>query len=112
VDHSVSIDSAVDASGAPCFVVKLQAAECEVNVTVPATEISKLRGVGETRWLDRKCLQLGECLGAPAFWSSEDGRLSVLIGPDRASWTVGIFLPQSAVDELFEEMERASATHE
>ena len=62
--HSVSIEEGFSADGAPCFLIKLQGPECELNVTASAREIEELRAVGSARWLDRKSLRVGQCLGA------------------------------------------------
>ena len=104
--HSVSIDEGFGADGASCFFIKLQGPECEVNVTTSARELEELRAVGSARWLDRKSLRIGQCLGTPVFWSLQDGRLSVLVGPDDETWEVGYSAPESIVTALLQEMDR------
>ena len=104
--HSVSIDAGEAADGSACFFIKLQAADCEVNITASARELEELRGVSGARWLNRRSLRAGRCLDAPAYWSCEQGRLSVLVGPDDEFWEVGFSAPESLVDALLAEIER------
>src|SRR5262245_10817150 len=105
-EHSVSIDAGEDADGSACFFIKLQAADCEVNVTASPRELEKLRGVSGARWLNRGSLCAGRCLNAPAYWSCEQGRLSVLVGSDDESWEVSFSAPESLVGALLAEIER------
>lgn len=104
--HSVSIEDAVSPDGSPCFHVKLQGPECELNATVSARELEELHAVGDARWLDRKSVRAGRCLGTSVFWSCQDGMLSVLVGPDDETWEVGFSAPESLVVALLQEIER------
>ena len=104
--HSVSIDDGIGPDGSSCFFIKLQGSECELNVSASARELEDLRAVGGARWLDRKSLRVGRCLGASVFWSRQDGRLSVLVGPDDETWEVAFSAPESLVAALLQEIER------
>jgi hypothetical protein len=103
--HSVSIDSGSRRDGSSCFFIKLQSTDCEVNVTVSRAELNELHAVRNATWLDRSSLRAGDCLGSPAFWSLENGRLSILVGPDSETWEVGFSAPASLVDTLLVEIE-------
>jgi hypothetical protein len=105
-EHSVSIDDGISADGSACFFVKLQSSGCELNVAASADELEDLSAVASARWLDRKSLRVGQCLGAPVFWSCEDGHLSVLVGSDDETWEVSFAAPESLVAALLEEIER------
>jgi hypothetical protein len=104
--HSVSINDGIGSDGSACFFIKLQGSECELNVTATARELDELRAVGNARWSGRGSLRVGRCVGAPVFWSREDGRLSVLVGPDDETWEVGYWAPESLVAALLQEIER------
>ena len=103
--HSISISSGVKPDGSPGFFIKLQGLDCELNVVVSDKELAEIRRVGSARWSDRKSLRAGECLGAPTFWSCEDGHLSVLVGADDETWEAGIFLPDSVLTDLIAEID-------
>jgi hypothetical protein len=107
--HSVSIELGSRRDGSPCYFIKLQGSDCEVNVTVSASELDELRAVRDATWLDRRSLRAGDCLGSPAFWSREEGRLSVLVGQDSEVWEVGFSAPESLIDALLVEIERVRA---
>lgn len=103
---SVSINIGAESDGAPRFIIKLQGDDCELNVWVSLDELTTLRGVESATWSDRGSLRIGECLGAPAFWSCQDGRLSVLVGPDDETWDAGVFLDESVLPQLVAEIDR------
>jgi hypothetical protein len=107
--HSVSIESGSRRDGSSCFFIKLQGADCEVNVTVSRAELNELLAVRDATWLHRHSLRAGDCLGSPAFWSVENGRLSVLLGADAEAWEVGFTAPESLIDDLLLEIERVRA---
>jgi hypothetical protein len=107
MQDSVSISTGFKRDGSPGFFIKLQGRDCELNVAVSEKDLKALRQVGGARWLDRKSLLAGECLGAPAYWSCEDGILSVLVGSDDETWQAGIFLPDWIIVDLLAEIESA-----
>lgn len=107
--HSVAIDEGTDDKGASCFFVKLSGPECELNLMVSESELDALRSVSEARWLSRQSVAAGKCLGSPAFWSCQDGRLSVLVGPDDEAWQVAYSAPEALVAQLSQEIARVRA---
>ena len=107
--HSVAISAGTVDNGRPCFFVKLSGPDCELNLIVSESELKQLRSVGESRWLARRSVSAGKCLGSPAFWSCEDGRLSVLVGPDDEAWEVGYSAPEALVNQLLQEIARVGA---
>ena len=107
--HSVTVNSTLE-DGRNCFSVKLQGGDFEINVVVGESDLKRLKAVATAKWSARESLRLGHVLGSPAFWSCEDGRLSVLAGPDDECWEVGVFLPEAAVNELVAEIDRETAS--
>jgi hypothetical protein len=105
--HSVAIDTGTDDDGVPRFFVKLSGPDCELNLTLSESELDALRSVRGARWLARQSLAAGRCLGATAFWTCEDGRLSVLVGADDEVWEVCWSAPETIVKQLFQEIARA-----
>ena len=54
-------------------------------------------------------LRIGECAGAPVFWSTgaESNSISVLVGHDDQTWDFGVALPASTIGEILKRIERA-----
>ncbi|WKJ90771.1 hypothetical protein QZJ86_01145 [Methylomonas montana] len=107
--YSVAINAGTSDSGAAYFFVKLNSPDCEFNVMVSELELERLRSVGDARWLARQSVAAGKCLGSSAFWSCQDGRLTVLVGPDDEAWEVCFSAPEALVNELLQEIARARA---
>ena len=105
--HSVSINPGKRSDGSSCFFIKLQGTDCELNVTASERDLDELQRVAGAKWLDRRSLRVGMCLGSPVFWSCEDGRLSVVAGHDDETWEIGVFLSDTVVAELLAEIGRA-----
>jgi hypothetical protein len=90
------------------FSIKLQSANCELNICVSREELQELRDVANARWLSRKSLRVGRCLTSPVFWSVQDSQLSVLVGLDDESWEAGVTFPEDVLRQLLEEIELVS----
>lgn len=105
--HSVAISAGTTDKGTPCFFVKLSGPDCELNLMMLESELELLRSVRESRWLKRGSIAAGNCLGSPAYWSCQDGRLSVLVGPDDEAWEVSYSAPEALVHQLQREIARA-----
>jgi hypothetical protein len=102
---SISI-GAVLVDDEQCAQAKLQSDWGELNVVLTADDLEILEKVSEARWADRGSLKAGRCLGESAYWSCEDGNLSVLVGHDAETWEVGMFMPDTMIAELKQEIIR------
>ncbi len=86
--------------------LKVQSRDAEVNIILSREELEKLKAVSTAKWDNRTSLKLGLCMEKPVFGSLQDGLLSILSGHDDESWDVGIWLPESMLRELYEEIDR------
>lgn len=103
---SVSLSPGIGEQGNPLFILKIQENNWEINVWMTEEELARVPGTRTARWDEHGSIQLGECAGSPAFWSCEDGKLSILVGADDETWDFGVTLPESVIDEVMAEIER------
>jgi hypothetical protein len=96
----------IDEQGKPCFILKFQKQDWEMNVWMTAEELALIPNVRTARWDGRGSIQLGECAGFPTFWSFENGNISILVGHDDESWDFGVTLPERIIDDVLAEIER------
>jgi hypothetical protein len=77
----------------------------ELNIVLSKDELLKIPDVVNARWDDRTCLQLGDCLGFPTWWSLENEGLSILVGSDPECWQFGVTIPDLVLEDLFNEID-------
>jgi hypothetical protein len=105
---SISLSPGIDKQGNHLFILKLQRDEWEMNIWLTANELALVPSVRTARWDERQSIQLGLCAGALAFWSCEDGNLSILVGHDDECWEFGVTLPEEIIDDVIAEIKRES----
>ena len=105
---SVSADLSYDDNHAKCVLIKIQADSYELNIWVPDLDIPKLRNL--PKW-EPGSEQIGSSAGRPAFWSLDDGRISVLIGQDDQTWDFGVSFDTATHREIVEEAERVAQSY-
>ncbi|MFG2090916.1 MULTISPECIES: hypothetical protein [unclassified Spirillospora] len=89
----------VDADPVPLLIVQTET--WEVHIWAPLADLSRLSGIREARWDERRSLKVGVCAGSPVFWSlSEDGQATMLIGRDDETWDAALMIPLTVVDEI------------
>jgi len=104
---SVTVERYVD-GGRAFYFVKIGTDAFEINVRLVAEDATKFRSVLQTQWLSG-ALRIGECAGAPVYWSIGEGgnSISVLVGHDDQTWDFGVELPASTIGEILNGIERA-----
>jgi hypothetical protein len=107
---SVSLSTEADKRGNPCFILKIQKPDWEMNIWMAANELALIPKVRAAGWFERESIKLGECAGSPTFWSCEDGHLSIMVGPDDECWDIAVALPAELIDDLIAEINRENKT--
>jgi hypothetical protein len=81
-------------------VVKFQDETWELNIWATTDELWKLARIEETDWSQRRTLKVGTCASAPAWWSEQDGTVSILVGNGDEAWDLCVNIPLGTVYEL------------
>lgn len=102
---SVSFGPEGDEQGNPLFILKIQKDDWEINVWMRPNELTLIRNVKTARWDNGGSIRLGECAGAPTFWSCEDGTLTILVGQDDESWDFAVSMPEAIIDQIIAEID-------
>jgi hypothetical protein len=103
---SVCLNSGSDKQGNTVFIFKIQGQDWELNISVTEPELALIPDAQMARWDQRSSVQIGESAGLPAFWSCEDGKLSILVGQDDECWDFGVTMPQAVIDDMITEIKR------
>ncbi len=103
---SVTADDVFSHGGQSEIGIKLQGFEFELNVSIPREHIARLREL--PRW-ESGALPIGTVSGVTAFWSCDDHRVSVLVGPDDQCWEFGVWFDESTLARILEDAEGALA---
>jgi hypothetical protein len=104
---SVCLNSGSDEQGNTVFVLKIQEQSWELNIYMTRHELALIPDVQAARCNNRSSLQIGKCVGLPAFWSCEDGKLSILIGQDDENWDFGVTMSETVIDSMITEIKAA-----
>ena len=102
---SVSADPAFDELGNSAVLIKIQSSEFELNIFVQTVEVPLLRSL--PKW-EAGSKRIGSSAGSPSFWSIDGENLSILVGPDNQSWDFGVSLGAAILEQIIQEVERAS----
>ena len=84
--------------------LKIQESNFEINLFISSAELGSLDGL--PTWLQGSA-QIGTVNGIPAYWSVEDGVLSILVGADDEVWDFGIWLKEQLLSDIRAEVSRA-----
>jgi hypothetical protein len=103
---SVTLDSTFDEFGKPAFALKISDHRCELNVWMTSADLALVSGVRLARWSERGSIRIGKSANSQAFWSCEDGSLSILIGHDDETYDFGITVPEVVLNDILEEISR------
>ncbi len=87
------------------FGIKIQAGVFELNVSMSIEELQMLPDIKNAHWEDRSSLRIGSSAGSPAWWSCDEGVLSILVGEDDEYWDFGVTLPVAVVDDILADIE-------
>jgi hypothetical protein len=96
----VTLNASKTASGREVLQIKFGSQFGELNVYASPADRAALSSIREARWNARASVRLGSVFGLPAWWSVEDGELTILVGSDDETWDVAFTLPASVLDEL------------
>ena len=88
--------------------LKLQAQNWELNVLMTEPELALIYSVQIANWNERSSVKIGQSAGNPAFWSCENGSLSILIGQDDESWDFGVTMPATIINDIIAEIKNYS----
>src|SRR5690242_12199356 len=102
---SFCLNNAFDEQNKYEYMLKISSDNWELNILLTKNELLKIPEVVNARWSERTCLKLGDCLGAPTWWSFEDEGLSILVGFDEECWEFGVIMPRSVLEALFNEID-------
>jgi hypothetical protein len=95
------VEVTLDADADPMPVLMVQAEKWEVHIQAPLADFSRLSGIRDARWDERRSLQIGECAGSPVYWAiAEDDQATILIGNDDETWDVALLIPLTTVDKI------------
>ncbi len=87
------------------FVIKIQADTFELNLWLSTEEKQNLLRLGDACWEDRTSLRIGRAAGSPAWWSCDEGQISILVGEDDECWDFGVRVPISVAGDILADME-------
>ena len=88
------------------FGIKIQAGACELNLWLTAEEMQMLPDGRNARWESRSSFRIGRSAGSPAWWSCDEGHLSMLVGEDDECWDFGVTLPVAVVGDILAEVRK------
>lgn len=97
-----------DGSG---IVLKISSDAFELNVALRIYELERLDKVLSTPW-QGGALQLGSSANSAAWWSCDDGEVSICVGHDDQTWDFSISFPVSELAHLRECIETELAQWE
>ena len=87
------------------YLLKISCDYFELNILLSKDELLKIPEVVNARWTDRTSLKLGDCLGVPTWWSSDEDEISILVGHDDEGWDFGVGLTKSVLKDLLKEID-------
>ncbi|TDB90768.1 hypothetical protein E1264_03930 [Actinomadura sp. KC216] len=91
----------LDVDADPVPLLMLQAETWEVHIWAALADLSRLSGIREAIWEERRSLQVGICAGSPVFWSvAGDEQATMLIGQDDETWDAALMIPLTTVEEI------------
>jgi hypothetical protein len=95
------IDIDLDPTGGDdgCVRLALSTDQFHVVVHIPPEQLPRFAEVGGRRWTDG-AIPIGRCAGGGAFWSTNDGALSLLIGHDDQTWDVSLSMPADTLTQI------------
>jgi hypothetical protein len=103
---SVCLNSAQDEEGNTIFIFKFQGQDWELNIWMTKPELALIAEAQAAHWNQHGSVRIGKSAGIPAFWSCEDGKLSILIDQDDECWDFGVTMPEAVIDDMVTEIER------
>jgi hypothetical protein len=80
--------------------VQLQGETWKLNVWASASDFGRLRGIRSADSVARRSLASGTSAGAPVYWATSDGQVTILIGHDDERWDIAVIIPLAAVEEI------------
>lgn len=86
------------------YYLRISRKEYEMNLFIPKSELVLIPKVKTALWSEHDSIKIGTCAEAPAFWSCEEGELSILVGQDDECWQFGTILAESVLDEIIDEI--------
>ncbi|TDD63536.1 hypothetical protein E1293_43105 [Actinomadura darangshiensis] len=91
----------LDADADPLPTLTLQSETWELHIRATLANLSRLNGIREASWEERKSLQIGNCAGSPVFWTiAPDDQATLLIGQDDETWDIGLLIPLTTIDKI------------
>jgi hypothetical protein len=90
--------------------VKIAVPSLELNVRIPSSDVHKLEQVCTASWDARGSVRIGEVVGVPAFWCTDQAThaVDILIGGDDETWDICVTLPPRSVEMVIEEIAACS----
>ena len=86
------------------FYLRISRQGYEMNLFLSETELVLIPQVKTALWSEHSSIKIGNCAGISAFWSCEEGELSILVGQDDECWQFGTILPESVLDEIIDKI--------
>ncbi|GAA2145381.1 hypothetical protein GCM10009727_45850 [Actinomadura napierensis] len=90
----------LDVDTDPLPVLTLRAETWELHIRAPLADFSRLSGIRDADWDERRSLRIGVCAGAPVFWAMADDQAVLLIGQDDETWDIALTIPLTTADEI------------
>lgn len=100
----VTLDQVADSPA----LVKLQTDTWELNIWAPIADLLRLRDIRDADWDARHSLAVGTCADARVYWTSGDGRVTVLVGHDDETWDIAVAIPPATVEKIVTLAERGN----
>ncbi len=97
---SIYANQAYDNEGLPIASLGIIWNDTCVVVWVRLDEMDLFPKVRDADWQSRGSLRIGQCVGSPVFWCSDDKGITLFIGPDDESWFVSVNLPVEALEQI------------
>ncbi|MFB4298194.1 hypothetical protein [Actinomadura sp. NTSP31] len=94
------VEAMLDVDAAPLPVLTLRAETWELHIRAALADFSRLAGIRDAVWDERRSLHVGVCAGAPVFWAMSDDQAVLLIGQDDETWDIALTIPLTTVEEI------------
>jgi hypothetical protein len=84
----MQVDVTVEREADGRFLVKMQTHGWEANVRAPPDEIAGLHNIRGAEWNAGRSIAADRSAAESAFWTYENGQVSLLIGHDAETWDI------------------------
>jgi hypothetical protein len=99
----VTLNRASRPSDPILVLVKLQSPGWELNFRATPEALMGLRSIRDADWTKRRCLHIGESVGAPVHWAVDGETASILVGHDEETWDIAVTVPIVTVETIVTE---------